>query len=380
MTIDTFQTEFNLREDLIYLNHAAVAPWPRRVGDAVQAFAVENVTTGALYYPRWNDTEKQLKERLAQLINAPGAEDIALLKNTSEALSVVAYGLDWQRGDNVVTSDEEFPSNRIVWESLTALGVELRQANLRSAATPEDALFARMDARTRVLAISSVEYASGLRLDVRRLGAHCRAHGALFCVDAIQSLGALRFDAQECAADFVAADGHKWLLGPEGVALFYCRAELRERLKLHQFGWHMVEDAGNYDRDDWVPAHGARRFECGSANMLGIHALNAGVSLLLEIGLDEIERRVLDNSAYLLERLRQIPRVELITDPTPGRYAGIVTFRPCDVDAKTVHRQLAARGVFCAPRGGGIRFSPHFYTPRAQLNRALEHVAQCTRS
>jgi selenocysteine lyase/cysteine desulfurase len=231
-----------------------------------------------------------------------------------------------------------------------------------------------MDARTRVLAISSVEYASGLRLDLCRLGAHCRAHGALFCVDAIQSLGAIRFDAQECAADFVAADGHKWLLGPEGVALFYCRADLRERLKLHQFGWHMVEDAGNYDRADWEPAHSARRFECGSANMLGIHALNASLSLLLEIGMDAIEQRVLDNSAYLMEGLGALPEVELITDTMPGRYAGIVTFRPRRGDAKQLHGRLTQRGIFCAPRGGGIRFSPHFYTPRDQLDRAMSIV------
>ena len=249
LAMNSKSSEFPLRPDLIYLNHAAVGPWPKRCADAVQGFAEENVMTGALHYPRWNATEKQLKSRLATLLNAPAVDDIALLKNTSEALSVVAYGLDWQPGDNVVISDQEFPSNRIVWESLAARSVQTRRVDLRSARTPEDALIQNMDARTRVLTISSVQYASGLRMDLARLGRHCRAHGALFCIDAIQSLGALRFDVQDIQADFVAADAHKWLLAPEGIAVFYCRAELRERIRLHQYGWHMVEDSGNYSAD-----------------------------------------------------------------------------------------------------------------------------------
>ena len=368
-------SEFPLNPDLIYLNHAAVGPWPKRCADAVQRFAQENVTTGALYYPHWNAIEKQLKNRLVSLLNAPAVDDIALLKNTSEALSIVGYGLDWQAGDNVVMSDQEFPSNRIVWESLAARGVQTRRVNLHSAPTPEDALIQNMDARTRILTISSVQYASGLRMDLARLGRHCRAHGALFCVDAIQSLGALRVDVQDIQADFVAADGHKWLLAPEGIAVFYCRAQLRERLRLNQYGWHMVEDAGNYSADTWTPAHSARRFECGSPNMLGIHALDASVSLLLEIGMDEVERRVLENAHFLLTHIAALPDYELITDPSVGRYAGIVTFRHRSADQGQLHQYLGDSGVFCAARGGGIRFSAHFYTPRVQLERTVEILA-----
>lgn len=370
--MNDIDAEFPLRPDLIYLNHAAVAPWPKRCAEAVQRFTQENVTTGALNYPRWNTTEQQLKQRLATLLNAPSVDDIALLKNTSEALSVVAYGLDWQPGDNVVISDQEFPSNRIVWESLATRGVQIRRVNLHSAATAEDALIITMDARTRMLSVSSVQYASGLRLDLQLLGRHCRAHGALFCVDAIQSLGALRFDVQAIQADFVAADGHKWLLGPEGVAVFYCRAELRARLHLHQFGWHMVENSGDYSADAWTPAHSACRFECGSPNMLGIHALNASVSLLLDTGMHEVERRVLENAGFLLEHIATLPDYQLITDATPDRYAGIVTFRHRRAQQALLHDHLTENNVFCAPRGGGVRFSPHYYTPHAQLQRAVE--------
>lgn len=373
--INSTLLEFPLQPNLIYLNHAAVGPWPKRCADAVRRFAEENVTTGALQYPRWNAAEKQLKNRLARLLNAPSSDDIALLKNTSEALSVIAYGLEWQPDDNVVISDQEFPSNRIVWESLAAQGVQTRRVDLSSAPTPEEALIQNMDARTRMLSISSVQYASGLRIDLPRLGRYCRSHGALFCVDAIQSLGAMRFDVQDIQADFVAADAHKWLLGPEGIAVFYCRAELRERIRLHQYGWHMVEDSGNYTADTWTPASSARRFECGSPNMLGIHALDASVSLLQETGMNEVEQRVLENAAFLLTHIARLPGYELVTDATPGRFAGIVTFRRHGTDQALLHQYLIDHNVFCAQRGGGIRFSAHFYTPRIQLQRAVDILA-----
>lgn len=363
--------EFNLREDMIYLNHAAVSPWPRRAAEAVQKFAAENARDGALHYPRWSATEAALRDQLRTLLNAPSTDDIALLKNTSEGLSLIAYGLDWTAGDNIVISNEEFPSNRIVWESLRTQGVEVREANLNGEENAEDAVLRCFDDRTRLLAISSVQYASGRRMDLNALGAACRERGALFCVDAIQSLGALPLDVQAAQADFVVADGHKWLLGPEGLAVFYCRAGLRERLRLLQFGWHMVEALGDYDRRDWRPAASARRFECGSPNMLGIHALHASLGLLLDVGMNVVAERVLANTGFLIEGLRAMPDVELLTPTAPERRAGIVTFRHRRVDAKTLWQRLNAAGVICAARGGGVRFSPHFYNTVAQLEAAL---------
>jgi selenocysteine lyase/cysteine desulfurase len=367
--------EFPVVRQSIYLNHAAVAPWPRRTAEAVRRFASECAEQGAMNYPQWLRNESWLREQLARLINAPSPADIALLKNTSGALSVVAHGFPWTLGDNVVISDEEFPSNRIVWQSLVLLGVEVREVRLRGAADPEQALLDAADAQTRLLSISSVQYASGLRLDLERLGEGCRQRGIAFCVDAIQSLGALRFDTQAFHADFVMADAHKWLLGPEGIALFYCSPEWRERLELHEFGWHMVEQPGDFDRRDWKPAASARRFECGSPNMLGIHAFSPSVSLLLEIGMEEIEKRVLDNARLLIEAIAERPELKLITNPAAGRYAGIVTFRHRNQSAEQLHRHLTAQGVVCIPRGGGVRYSPHFYTPSEQLSRAVELAA-----
>lgn len=364
--------EFPLASDLIYLNHAGVAPWPRRTAAAVAAFAEENTHQGAKSYPGWLHTEARLRGQLAHLINAPAPDDIALLKNTSEALSVVAHGFPWRTGDNVIISDEEFPSNRVVWESLARYGVSVRQVRLTGAAEPEQALLAVADANTRLLSISSVQYASGLRLDLIRLGELCRKRKIAFCVDAIQSLGILPLDVQSAHIDFLMADGHKWLLGPEGTALFYCAEPWREQLALYQYGWHMVQDHGNYERKDWAPAHSARRFECGSPNMLGIHALAASLSLLDEIGAAEIERRILARAEHLFALIRARPHLALITDPAPDRYAGIVTFRNTQADPAALLRHLQANQVVCALRGGGVRFSPHCYIRMEQLDRAVE--------
>lgn len=371
----SYSAEFPLDNGLIYLNHAAVSPWPQRTTDAVKQFADENTRQGSLAYPQWLEVEQALREKLRELINTPSVDDIALVKNTSEALSFVAYGLDWNDGDNIVSSNQEFPSNRIVWESLSDQGVAFRQADLDAAETPEDALFALVDSNTRMIAISSVQYASGLRMDLECIGRFCRERDILFCVDAIQELGALPFDAQRCGADFVAADGHKWMMGPEGLGVFYCRESLREKLRLTQFGWHMVEAVGDFDQLAWAPAKSARRFECGSPNMLGVHALNASLSLLLELGLPQVGQRVLDNSFYLIRQLQKLG-FYLKTPDDPERHAGIVSFsHPAgSKETEMLHKRLTEANIFCALRGGNIRFSPHFYTPRAQLEQTMELV------
>jgi cysteine desulfurase/selenocysteine lyase len=363
--------EFPLAEDLIYFNHAAVAPWPDRTRKAVIGFAEQNARYGAALYPDWLQKESLLREQLRALLNAPSADDIALVKNTSEALSFVAYGLDWQEGDNIVTSNEEFPSNRLPWESLAAQGVELRQAGLHAAATPEDALFARVDRRTRLLTVSSIQFATGLRLDIERIGEFCKRRGILFCVDAIQSIGAVRFDVQSCRADFAMADGHKWMFGPEGLGVFYTTPEARDRLKLTQFGWHMMKDTHNYENRQWEMHPAARRFECGSPNMLGIHALSASVSLLLETGMERIETLLFERMDYLRERIERHPELELLSPAPSALKSGIAVFRHKKIPNPALYQYLMQQKVICALRGAGIRFSPHFYNSPDQVDRAL---------
>ncbi|MDD1016609.1 aminotransferase class V-fold PLP-dependent enzyme [Pseudomonas rubra] len=370
-----FLDEFEQAPGLRYLNHAAIAPWPRRTSLAVSRFANENVLLGARNYPDWIVIEQRLRERLMRLTNSPSTDDIALVKNTSEALSFVAFGIDWQAGDQVVISDEEFPSNRIVWEALADKGVSVIQVSLKGS-DPEGALLAACDPKVRLLAISAVQFASGLRLDLVRLGQGCREREILFCIDAIQQLGALPFDVQACQCDFAMADGHKWMLGPEGLGVFYCRAEVRPLLKLSEYGWHMLEHLGDYSRNEWQPAHSARRFECGSPNMLGAAALEASLSLLEEVGMDQVAAALQERVQWLHQGLAAIPGVRLHSPQDLRRRAGIVSFSIAGIANTQVYQQLKQQQVVCIVRGPGVRFSPHFYTPRQIIDETLAIVRE----
>ena len=278
--------EFPQIVGLRYLNHAAVAPWPRRAASAVTAFAEQNATLGARDYPQWLTVERSLRQRLTRLLNAPTSADVALVKNTSEALSFVAFGLDWKIGDRIVISDEEFPSNRVVWEALQPFGVEVVQVSLKGA-DPEGDLLAACGPRVRLMAISAVQYASGLRLDLARLGEGCEQRGVLLCIDAIQQLGALPFDVQQSRCAFAMADGLKWMLGPEGLGVFYCRSDLRDQLKLHEYGWH----AGTRRR---LRSHGLgtgpqrTTLRMRQSQLLGAMALEASLSLLEDVGMEQV--------------------------------------------------------------------------------------------
>lgn len=368
------EQEFRLEKGLFYLNHAAVSPWPKRTRDAVVAFADENFSVGSWNYPRWIQVETGLRKKIQSLINAPSSDDIALVKNTSEALSFVAYGLNWKPGDNIVITNQEFPSNHIVWQSLESQGVELRIASIDSYEDekPEQSLFDLCDSSTRMIAVSSIQYGSGLKMNLNNIGEFCRTNSLLFLVDAIQSIGAVSFDVQASKASFVMADGHKWMLGPEGMGFFYCDQRHRENLNLTQYGWHMIEDMGNYKSQSWEIAKSARRFECGSPNMLGIHALDASISLILELGMDDIEERIKANTELMLNTIEQNSQLELISPDSSQRLGGIVTFKHKAQPAETLYRYLMKQRILCAERGGGVRYSPHFYTNQSLIIEALD--------
>ncbi|WP_018864293.1 MULTISPECIES: aminotransferase class V-fold PLP-dependent enzyme [Thioalkalivibrio] len=358
------------QQDIIHLNHAAVGAWPRRTEEAVCEFARENVRQGSKDYGQWLKRVDATRELARALIGASDAADIAFVKNTSEALSMVAFGLPWSEGDNIVLPTGEFPSNRVVWHAAgERFGIEVREVEVGD--EPERDLLAACDRQTRLVATSAVRYDSGIRVDIQALGAELRARGILFCVDAIQHLGALPFDAPGCHADFVMADGHKWMLAPEGIGIFYVNPEIREQLRLQEYGWNMLAHAGDFSNPGLTPAPSARRFEPGSHNMLGIHALHASLSLLLEVGIENVDHDICFHWHHLAEELEAMG-CEVLTPR--GRRAGILTFRPPSADLDAVYARLQAGGVLCAVRGGGIRFSPHYYLTDQQIERALDQV------
>ena len=377
-TLHDMKPYFQLDANIIHLNHAAIAPWPVVTRDAVIAFAEENASIGSQKYDLWMKTELQLKQKLALLINASSTDEIAILKNTSEGLSLVAQGLSFKAGDNIVIPAEEFPSNKVVWQALETQGVDIRLISVQDIEKPEQALINSMDADTRLLSCSSVQYARGLRLDLNVIGKACKQNNTLFCVDAIQSLGAITFDAQACYADFVVADGHKWMCGPEGTALFFCRKDKQDLLRLTQYGWHMLKNPFDFSHQNTgiQISETAQRFESGSPNMMGITALNASLGLLLDIGIEKIQTMLIENADYLFMQLASFSDIRILTPTENGKYAGIVTFQKKAVDNVKLYHFLQDNNVICAYRGDGIRFSPHFYTEPQLMDKALKIVSE----
>jgi selenocysteine lyase/cysteine desulfurase len=371
-----FREQFPSLEQGLYLNHAAIAPWPRCTTDAVVRFAEENRSAGPAAYRDWILREKDLRGQLASITGADSADDIALLKNTTEGISLVAWGLDWKPGDNIVLPVGEFPSNRLPWLAQSARGVTVREVDIRGAENAENALLDAMDERTRLLSVSAVQWNDGFRLDLSRLGRACRSAHVLFFVDAIQQLGALPLDVEKSHIDFLAADAHKWLLGPEGIAVFYCRTDARPHLQLLQQGWHMVDNPWNFHQQEWQPSQSARRFEAGSPNTLGQVAMQASVELLLNIGLKTIARRVLLNSDFLIKQLPKLEGIVVSNRTSPDRRSGIVSFKHRNIKAGSLNSRLARAGITVAVRGDSIRISPHFYQDESDLANFLDVLAE----
>lgn len=371
--------QFPIRNHGLYLNHAAISPWPACSSDAVTRFADENAATGPATYRDWIVRETALRKQLTRLTGASSENDIALLKNTTEGISVVAAGLDWQAGDNLVLPVGEFPSNRLPWLAQAGRGVTIREIDIRQAENAEDALLAAFDDRTRLLSVSAVQWNDGFRLDLARLGRACRAKGVLFFVDAIQQLGALPVDVEQCQIDFLAADAHKWLLGPEGIAVFYCREHVRPQLQLHQLGWHMADNPWNFNQTDIRPSASARRFEAGSPNTLGQVALHASLELLLGVGMDRVAECVLRNSRFLVKELSHLPRIRVTSRTEPHRLSGTISFLHHDLTSRKLHGLLTDAGITTAVRGNSIRVSPHFYQDEADLGLLIDTLKQLQR-
>lgn len=371
-------SDFPSLDGPLWANHAAIAPWPAATADAVCRFARENAADGALGFRGWVEADRTLRESVARFIGAPSHDGIAFLKNTTDGICTVANGIDWAAGDNVVTAADEFSSNRLPWLALADRGVSVRAVDVRAAADPERALLDAVDERTRVLTVSAVQWDDGLRLDLARLGEALRPRDTLFFVDAIQQLGALRLDVDACHIDALAADAHKWLLGPEGIAIFFCRAAWRERLALTQHGWHYGDQPYDFS-EQRGPSTTARRFEAGSPNTTGQMALAASLDVLAGFGMARIEATVLSQTRALLDLLTDHPGADVLSRTESRFRSGIVTFRPTRASAGQLLRALRRRDVVAAVRGEGIRLSPHFYqagTPFAELAHRLEEALE----
>ncbi|HEV8231080.1 MAG TPA: aminotransferase class V-fold PLP-dependent enzyme [Thermoanaerobaculia bacterium] len=368
---ENLDREFPVRRNVVYWNHAAVAPLPRRVADAITAH-IDNVRDrGAADWRAWYSAIDETRGKAAQLIGARASE-IAFLPSTSWALNFVAQAFAWKSGDNVVGDDMEFPANVYPWMLLERRGVEYRLARNRDGRIGVDEIAAVVDARTRVVAVSWVAFHNGWVYPIEEIGAFCREKGILFVVDAIQGLGALPLDIADSKVDVLAADSHKWLLGAEACAVFYVSEGARERVPAAFGGWWNVRHETSHARgylDYRLDFHlGGQRYEPGSLPTAQVKGLSAALDLLDDMKVEENSWRIVENVSALAEGLRE--RGWKIATPEPFR-SGILSAVPPDGDARRAAKELEARGIIASPREGGVRFSPHAYNDLAEVERIL---------
>jgi cysteine desulfurase / selenocysteine lyase len=376
---------FPVTDHCVYFNHAAVGPLSTAAYRAMEEHAREQRDCGARH---WRAEHAHFRKTAARLLGAD-RDEISILKNTSEGLSFVAEGLGWRAGENVITSDSEFPSNYVPWKRLERRGVECRLIrSVDGAFTPED-VAALIDGKTRVVSLSSVAFHNGFAPDLVRIGQICADAGVLFCVDAIQSLGALPLDVREARISFLAADGHKWLLAPEGTAIFFVAAGAREELEVFETGWMNIELGGRFIGCGTELFPDGRRYEAGSLNTNGVYGLNASMDLLLEIGIDRIAPELLRIAERLATSLEGIGFT--IHTPRPIG-SGIIAATPPEFDLSALrerlreggdelprdvtaisalHRWLEHENVICAPREGMLRLSPHFYNDEREIDEVV---------
>jgi selenocysteine lyase/cysteine desulfurase len=360
----SYRSEFPVTEKYIYLDHSGVAPASLRVKNAVEKFLAESAEGGAFHYPAWTQRIVEVRRACARLVNAETAE-IAFVKSTSHGLSIVAQGLDWRPGDNLLVYEKEFPSNIFPWLDLERKGVTVRFIPSRNGRIEIDDIERLIDGKTRLLAISAVQFINGFRIDLKRVGELCKRKSILLCVDAIQSLGAIPVDVKEFHIDFLSADAHKWLLGPEGIGIFYCRLDLAERLHPPLIGWKCVQKELEFERPVFCLKTDALRFEEGSTNLLGTFGLGAAVDLLLEVGVENVKERVLELGDFIISEAERRGFAVLTPERREER-GGNVTFTG-NFDPAKVRDRLRDRGIMVNVRGGGLRVSPHFYNTEAEL-------------
>lgn len=363
---------FPLSERVVYLNHAAVSPPPLPTTEAVASQIKDVAENGSLHYRSWVAVKERARKLAAEMLGAQEAHQVAFMRNTSDGLSTVANGLRWQRGENIVSFRGEFPSNVYPWLRLRdADGVEVRFSEERDGRVDLEELISLIDEKTRLVAISHVQYASGFRADLERIGRAARAHDALLVVDVIQGMGVLPINVEAELIDAAAGACHKWLLTPEGVGFLYLSDRARERLRPTLVGWTSVANPEDYDNFEQGWARGTLAWETGTAPTALIHGLEASLRLLTETGVERIAAHLSELTDYLCERLGNLD-YKIVSSRRAGEKSQIVCIRPREGwTPLALYAHLKKQGVITAPRANRLRISPHLYNSAEDIDALI---------
>jgi cysteine desulfurase/selenocysteine lyase len=375
MTGGQYANEFpQIAHGIVHLNHAGVAPLPRRTADAIRRYAQIGSEGLASFDPEWYPAVERIRATAARFLGS-SADEVAFTKSTTHGLIIIALCVPWKKGDCIVVEQSSFPANWYTWKVLEEEhGVRLIEWPEREYGyDPEDLAKILREHPVRMVSASAADYATGFRHDLVKIGKMVKDAGALFCVDAIQVLGAMPLDVEEVRADFLSADAHKWLIGPEGTGLLYVRQSVLPTMKPLMTGWLGRKGYSDYEARNLIPDTTARRFEEGSQSIVGIFGVGASIELLLEVGLETVWQRVQRNRVYLREGL-EARGFEVISPREVEKSCGILTVRKAGVDPKVLGPRLVKEKVMCGARRGFLRFSPHFYAEPEILDEALRRL------
>ena len=363
---------FPIAQRAIYFNHAAVSPPPTTTIQAVEAQLRDVQENGSANFRSWLAVKEQARDLLAGMLGAR-PEQVSFMRNTSDSLSTVANGMTWRAGDNIVAFSREFPSNIYPWLRIRdTSGVELRLCEERDGRIDMAALEGMIDYHTRIVAISQVQYASGFRSDLKRLGEAARRHDALFVVDVIQALGVLPISVEDELVDVAAGASHKWLLAPEGVGYLYLSDRARERIRPTLVGWTSVPNPDDYLNFEQGWNRGSLAWETGTGPAALVHGFKASLDLLTQVGVERIATYLEDLTDYLCERLSH-ERYEVVSSRARGEKSQIVCIRHLDgLSAMELYHHLNTRNIVTAPRGDRLRVAPHFYNTQAEVDQFIE--------
>lgn len=371
---ENIRKAFPVTEKWTYLNSAAVGTVPAVSVEAVLSQLKDVSENGTVNYPEWVATKERARALIARMLNAR-AEQVAFLRNTSDGFASVASGIDWQKGDNIVSFAKEFPANFYAWRRIRDdLDVELRLCPERDGRIDLEEFISLIDSNTKLVSISAVQFASGFRADLTRIGEAARKADALFSVDIIQGLGAIPFDLPAQMVDIASGASHKWLVAPEGCGMLYLSDRARERVKPTLVGWISVEEPWDFDdfEQDFKP--NALAWESGTGGISLFYGLEKSLKLLTETGIENIESYLEELTDFLCELLAG-KNYEIISSREKGEKSQIVCIKHRNgLTSNEIAKSLQNENIVISPRGDRLRIAPHFYNNREDIEKLVGHL------
>ncbi|PKL82660.1 MAG: aminotransferase [Ignavibacteriae bacterium HGW-Ignavibacteriae-3] len=358
----------HLKTGQIYFNHAAVGPWSSPVLDRINEFTIQRSGAKIENYQSFMEWNLGAKQKLGKILGAP-SDRIAWVDNVSNGLNILAHGLDWKAGDRIILNDMEFPANVYPFLNLQTQGVEIDLIKSHNGIVDIGDIAHVITTNTKLISISLVQFLSGYRCDIDAIGDLCRSNGIIFCVDAIQGAGVVEIDVQKAKIDFLAGGTQKWFMSSQGLSYVYLTEELQNRINQKYVGWTSVDNAWDFLDYNLTLKTSAERFQNGTLNVLGVAVFDSMLDLFLSYGMRNIEKNVLDNTKYFIEKLISIGINPILKDVPEKKRAGIVSFK--HNNSKNIYEELESRKIYCAVREGMIRFSPHFYNITDEIDEVV---------